>query len=140
MVPDKDYGLGVVVGNGPALVEEEGLGERGIGRDEHGFDVPAVKNCLPALAQIRNGLSGLLEEVAAIEIGAAVGKWAILRVEIPDDVPSPVIVGEKPFWELPGAQERDRIAGEQSGRVGILGVGESGPSPESENGEEDKRG
>ena len=140
MVPDKDDSLGITVGGAPSPVEEEGLGEGGIGGDEHSFDPPFVKNLLPALPHIRNGLGGFLQQIAGIEIGAAVGKEPILRVEIPDRVSSPVIEREELFWQTAGTKEGDRMAGEQIGLSGTLPFGQQGPPPEREDGEERERG
>jgi hypothetical protein len=78
----------------PIGVEKEGLRHCAGRRHKYGFHLPVVEHVLPAGSELHHGANRLTHEVVAIEIGAAIHEYAILRIEIPDGIASPVVKNE----------------------------------------------
>ena len=77
----------------PPVIQKEALGQRARGRHQDRFHPPSVQNLLPSVAQLA-GLLELAQQVISIEVRPAIHEHAILWVELPDYVPSPVVVNE----------------------------------------------
>ena len=138
---DEDDGLRVAVGSLPAGVEQQGLDDGGIRGNKDGLNVPVVEDCPPAAVEVDDGVNALPQEVVSVEIvfvkvSAAVSKDAILRIEFPDRVASPVVVNEKPFGLIARVQELDGFLGKLPGLAdGLLG-GEVDPSDHGKEGQQ----
>ena len=113
-------------------IEKESLRQGRIGRNEYGPDIPVVQDFPPAFAKLGYGLNTLLEEVVSIEIGAAVGEYAVLWTEFPDHIASPVVVSEKAFGLGMSLKEGDCFLREERGFTSGLVAGEIGPSQQGE--------
>src|SRR5580698_8923226 len=92
---DENDCLGVPVGGLPAGVKKQGLGQGRAGGNQDGLNVPVIENLLPALVKLSHRLNALAQQVVAIEVGAAVGEDAVLRVEFPDGIAAPVVESEE---------------------------------------------
>jgi len=67
----------------PIGVEKEGLSQRAGRRHKYRLNLPAVKDVAPAGPELQDGLK-LAQEDVAIEVRAAVHKYAIFGIEFPD--------------------------------------------------------
>src|SRR5208282_5689235 len=86
-----------------------------------------VENFSPAGAKLHHGANGLAEQVVAIEVGAAVHKYAIFRIQFPNRIASPVIENEDVSRIVTGMQESHRFLRKMLGFAGILVAGETDP-------------
>jgi hypothetical protein len=82
----------------------------------------------------------LVQEVVAIEVCAAVHKYAIFRIKFPDRIASPVVINENSLGLGAGLQESDRSLGILLRLVGILAAGETDPLHQCKHSNQDDSG
>ena len=105
-------------------VEKQSLCQGAGRRDQQRFDVPAIQHAAPALPELHRGRE-LVQRAVAIEVGAAIQKYPIFRIKIPDGIASPVVVNENSAWLVVGAEEGDRFLWVLLRFAGILVVGQT---------------
>src|ERR1700676_4140309 len=126
MHAEQDDRLRIGERNLPVGVEEEGLRQRAGRGHKHRLNFPVVKNVSPAGPELHCGLK-LEKQVVAIEVCAAVHKYAILGIKFPDRIASPVVVNENSLGLGAGLQERDSSLGILFRLAGILAAGKTDP-------------
>lgn len=93
-------------------LESKGLGQRAGSGDQDRLHPPLLQNFLPAAAELDRRLE-LVDQVIAIEVGAAIHEHQLPGIQLPDDVPSPVIVGKQAQVRALRAQEFHGLLREQ---------------------------
>src|ERR1700691_5356143 len=91
--PSQDDGLWIFVGDPPTWRTPQTSCQRGTGRDQYGVDAPLLEGSLPCALELI-GFGELVKQLLPIEIGAAVDEDGCGRVELPDEITTPVVVVE----------------------------------------------
>jgi len=95
--PRENDGLRVLVGDGPTGSALQAGGQCGLGRDDDGVDLPTVEDLLPRALELIS-VGEIVEELCAVEVGAAIDEYRGGRIKFPDQIAAPIVVIEN--WTL----------------------------------------
>src|SRR3954452_8963275 len=88
----------------------KGSNQRGVRGQNDGADIPTLERISPVAGQVIAGTK-IGHEIIAVNISSAIYEDAILRVQLPDQISSPVVVVHDWSGRMLAFHKSDRISG-----------------------------
>src|SRR6476660_2476758 len=110
LAPGQNDGLGIAINLPPLRAGSESGNQGSVWRQDHGANPPRLQRLSPVVLQVIAGTEFVHESVA-IDVSPAVQKNAILGIQLPDEIPSPVVVVQHRAGRLLLLEESSRGSG-----------------------------